>query len=316
MPSQQKRPAFLSVDCDSQLDYFRAYNLSRGPGFTDRVYAEGLPRLLDIFASVGARATFFLVGREVRKPNNRRVLRRMVEEGHELGNHTLTHLPDLPQRDPATKAFEIDEAHCAIAGATGQEPVGFRAPLYGIDPVTLDLLEERGYLYDSSVFPSAFFCLQQTVARWKAKGRNKVILPGNLMWHFAPKEPYLPDGGTVWRRGKRRIWEVPITVVPGLNLPFYGTFLLWAGTGYFRVAYAMVSRWAKTLVLQYHPMELMTLGKEGIDSRLKMLPNIKRPVPDKEEFIAACLQTMSEHFTLLPGREFLEALGCVAREVA
>ncbi|MFQ6673103.1 MAG: hypothetical protein ACE5KY_07365, partial [Candidatus Tectimicrobiota bacterium] len=164
---------------------------------------------------------------------------------------------------------------------------------------------------DSSVFPSAFIALQQAIIRFKAQDRTSHVLAGNPLWHLAPKEPYTPDGGRVWRRGRRRIWEVPVTVVPGLNLPFYGTFLLWAGMGYFRAAYAMVSRRAKSLVLQYHPMEAMTLGQEGIDPRLAMLPNITKPVRDKETFITACLRAVSEHFTLQPGREYLEALGCL-----
>ena len=306
-----RRPAFLSVDCDSQIDYFRTYNLSRSSSFADRVYTDGLPRLLDLFARAGVRATFFLVGREARKMRNLTVLRRIVEEGHEVGNHSLTHPPNFASYGPSAKAYEVDGAHSAIAEATGREPVGFRAPVYGIDRVALDLLEERGYLYDSSVFPSAFFALQQEVIRFKSRNRSSRVRAGNPLWHFAPKKPYRPDGRAVWRRGGRRIWEVPITVVPGLNLPFYGTFVLWAGMGYFKTAFSLVSLWAPSLVFQYHPMEVMTIGEDGIDPRLARLPGLSRPISDKEHFIQACLERMSKVYEFLPGREFLERTGCV-----
>lgn len=303
------RPAFLSVDCDSQVDYFRTYRLLFNSSFTDRVYTVGIPRLLDVFARVGVRATFFIVGREAKRTVNRATLRRIVEEGHEVGNHSMTHPTNFSHYGRSAKAYEIDEAHRAISEATSQEPVGFRAPIYSIDADTLDLLEERGYLYDSSVFPSAFFALQQEVIRLKSRNRSSSVIRGNPLWHFAPKGPYRPDGRVLWRRGGRRILEVPISVVPRLSLPFYGTFLLWAGMGYFRVAFSLLARWSSFLVFQYHPMEVMTVGKDGIDPRMALLPGLSKSVEEKERFIQDCLERMSCVFKLVPGREFLERSG-------
>ncbi|MEV0581713.1 polysaccharide deacetylase family protein [Nonomuraea sp. NPDC050310] len=49
-------------------------------------------RLLDLLEKHGARATFFVTGQNTR--GNHRLLRRMVQEGHEIGTHTQNH-PDL-----------------------------------------------------------------------------------------------------------------------------------------------------------------------------------------------------------------------------
>ncbi|CAA9565494.1 MAG: hypothetical protein AVDCRST_MAG19-2210, partial [uncultured Thermomicrobiales bacterium] len=51
------------------------------------------PAILDVLAAHGARATFFLLGGHV--PGNETILRRLVAEGHELGNHLLTDAPSI-----------------------------------------------------------------------------------------------------------------------------------------------------------------------------------------------------------------------------
>jgi peptidoglycan/xylan/chitin deacetylase (PgdA/CDA1 family) len=51
------------------------------------------PAILDTLAAHGARATFFLFGNRV--PGNEGIVRRLVAEGHELGNHLLTDAPSI-----------------------------------------------------------------------------------------------------------------------------------------------------------------------------------------------------------------------------
>ena len=43
---------------------------------------------------------------------------------------------------------------CWDGAGKGVRPVGFRAPGYAIDETVYTLLEERGYLYDSSLLPT------------------------------------------------------------------------------------------------------------------------------------------------------------------
>ncbi len=45
-------------------------------------------------------------------------------------------------------------AEAAIDAATGQRPVGFRGPGYSWSPTLLEVLVDRGYLYDASTLPT------------------------------------------------------------------------------------------------------------------------------------------------------------------
>lgn len=45
------------------------------------------PRILELLAKHGAKATFFCIGSRV--PGNEDILHRIVQEGHELGNHLM-----------------------------------------------------------------------------------------------------------------------------------------------------------------------------------------------------------------------------------
>lgn len=59
----------------------------------DGPHPELSPRILDLLAEHDAHATFFLMGARV--PGNEGVVRRMVREGHELGNHMMTATPSI-----------------------------------------------------------------------------------------------------------------------------------------------------------------------------------------------------------------------------
>lgn len=51
------------------------------------------PGILEVLAEQDAQATFFLIGEQV--PGNEGIVRRMVEEGHELGNHLMADAPSV-----------------------------------------------------------------------------------------------------------------------------------------------------------------------------------------------------------------------------
>lgn len=83
------------------------------------------PKVLDLLRSMGAHATFFLVGeRAVRVPE---LVRRIVEEGHELGNHTWSHR-NLWACGPRQTVGEIVEGHRVLERAAGSAPRWFRPP--------------------------------------------------------------------------------------------------------------------------------------------------------------------------------------------
>jgi len=95
--------------------------------FDDGPHPVHTPALLDILAARRARATFYVIGSLVQRYPD--LTRRIVAEGHELGNHTWTH-PTLSQLGDAGVLREIDRTQEAIWRTVGHVPVTMRPP-YG-----------------------------------------------------------------------------------------------------------------------------------------------------------------------------------------
>ncbi|MFF3209605.1 polysaccharide deacetylase family protein [Streptomyces sp. NPDC002886] len=85
------------------------------------------PGILDTLARHGVRAMFFVCGEMA--VDNKDLLRRMVAEGHVIGNHTWTH-PQLTKISRPAMASEIGRTSEVVQQAVGTAPQWFRAP-YG-----------------------------------------------------------------------------------------------------------------------------------------------------------------------------------------
>jgi peptidoglycan/xylan/chitin deacetylase (PgdA/CDA1 family) len=86
--------------------------------------------ILNLLTEGGAKATFFVLGVSI--SGNEDVLRRIVDGGHELGNHTQSHL-DPAQISDELLIEELRSAAEAIAASVGRPPRLVRPP-YGGDP--------------------------------------------------------------------------------------------------------------------------------------------------------------------------------------
>jgi peptidoglycan/xylan/chitin deacetylase (PgdA/CDA1 family) len=124
------------------------YTLVHGRGhvvaltFDDGPNALTTPRVLDLLERDHVRATFFVVGRAVLR--NPAIVRRMVRDGDEIGNHTQTHAHlnfFLTQRSIGR---EIDAAQSAIKAATGQRARYLRPPFGARDYAAIDAARRRG----------------------------------------------------------------------------------------------------------------------------------------------------------------------------
>jgi peptidoglycan-N-acetylglucosamine deacetylase len=96
--------------------------------FDDGPHPEGTPAVLEALAAGGARATFFLVGEQVRR--HPALAREIVAAGHAVAIHGDRHR-NLLRLPPAAIAADFDHAQDAIAEATGVVPRVHRPP-YGI----------------------------------------------------------------------------------------------------------------------------------------------------------------------------------------
>jgi peptidoglycan/xylan/chitin deacetylase (PgdA/CDA1 family) len=95
--------------------------------FDDGPSAEYTLRLLDLLKARHIKATFFLIGKKVQA--HPELVRRIIAEGHEVGNHTWDH-PQLSKLTDAQATDEIEKTQDAIRAACGVTPTLLRPP-YG-----------------------------------------------------------------------------------------------------------------------------------------------------------------------------------------
>jgi Predicted xylanase/chitin deacetylase len=100
--------------------------------FDDGPNAAVTPRVLDILASEHVKATFFLIGKHV--PGNEPLLRRMHDEGHEIGNHSWDH-PDFTTLTPGQMDNELATTQQVIANAGVPLPHLFRPPYGAVNDI-------------------------------------------------------------------------------------------------------------------------------------------------------------------------------------
>lgn len=101
------------------------------------------PALLDLFDKYQARATFFLIGRNVRLFPE--LTREIAARGHTIGNHTETH-PSLAFMHPRRIADQLARCDQAIESAIGRRPRWMRPPFGFRGPQLNGVVRQRGSL--------------------------------------------------------------------------------------------------------------------------------------------------------------------------
>lgn len=110
--------------------------------FDDGPDAEVTPRVLDILARHGARATFFCIGKKAeRRPD---LVGEIVARGHLVENHTYSHSNLFAFFGPRGVAREIDRAQQVLEAAGGRRPVYVRVPAGIRSPWLEPVLARRG----------------------------------------------------------------------------------------------------------------------------------------------------------------------------
>lgn len=110
-------------------------------------------RVLDILSQEKVRATFFILGWVAKR--SPQLVRDIHAAGHEVACHGLTHQTVYTQTPDVFRA-ETREAKQRLEDATVVPVRGYRAATYSITARSLwalDILEELGFRYDSSIFP-------------------------------------------------------------------------------------------------------------------------------------------------------------------
>lgn len=103
--------------------------------FDDGPHPEHTPVLLDLLAKHRVRATFYLIGQQVER--HAELVRRIVSEGHGLGNHSWSH-PHFDRLSLAEQRREIEHTERLLARFDGLARHDFRPPR-GVMPVPMVL---------------------------------------------------------------------------------------------------------------------------------------------------------------------------------
>jgi len=97
--------------------------------FDDGPDRQTTPLILDVLRRHHLKATFFVIGRQIKK--NPGLLRRIVKEGHTIGNHTYDHA-DLSDLSPKRMRLELQSTQKAVDDALGYNyPMQLMRPPYG-----------------------------------------------------------------------------------------------------------------------------------------------------------------------------------------
>jgi peptidoglycan/xylan/chitin deacetylase (PgdA/CDA1 family) len=95
--------------------------------FDDGPTDDGVDSVLPVLAAHGVHASFFVIGEAMAR--NPAATRRIVEAGHELGNHSLTHRR-MVGRSMATYRKELSQTNMLIEAAGAPRPMLVRPPYF------------------------------------------------------------------------------------------------------------------------------------------------------------------------------------------
>lgn len=101
------------------------------------------PQILDILGKYDVKATFFVIGKNVERYPD--IARRLVSEGHVLGNHTYSHPFWVPMETPRRIKAEVDQAETAIRNITGMSTDLFRPPHGWRSPWMVQMLKKNNF---------------------------------------------------------------------------------------------------------------------------------------------------------------------------
>ena len=143
----------LTFDFDALSVWFGYPNVTPAMLYRGEYGANvGVPRVLDLLGRYRLPATFFIPGHTVDSfPDEVRMIQ---DAGHEIGHHSYAHV-DPSEQTPDEERADMERAFESLA-RVGVKPLGFRSPSGDYSTATLSLIEEHGFVYDSSLMADDF----------------------------------------------------------------------------------------------------------------------------------------------------------------
>ncbi|HVE86005.1 MAG TPA: polysaccharide deacetylase family protein [Myxococcales bacterium] len=224
-----ERLACVSVDLDSLHHYCRIHGLPESElpaGAAELVHAVALPRFLELCAGRSVPLTLFAVGEDLANERCARAVQQAHRAGAEVANHSGRHDYALTRRTREQMHLDVEQGEASIQEVTGARPWGFRAPGYTLTAALYQVLQDRGYRYDSSVFPAAPYWAAKAAVMGGMRlfGRRSSAVLDTPRVLLAPRQPYRPDPSSPYARGGGAVVELPITTAGVTRFPFIGTY--------------------------------------------------------------------------------------------
>lgn len=283
--------ASVSIDLDDVPRYASIHGVRTPRGSAAHaVYDRCVPRLTEWLHAESIRATFFAIGEDLARDENRKTISGLHAGGHEIANHSHRHLYDLTQR-PAQEIYEeVEQGAAAIEAACGERPVGFRAPGYTVSDELFEALGAAGAHYDSSVFPCLTYYAAKgaALASIKLRGGRSASRMDRPAVLRAPREPYRV-GRPYWRRGDGML-ELPVGVTPW-QLPYIGTSLVLGGD---RMATLLSKQMLgrELINLELHGFDVADAAEDGLELLAPHRADLKRSAEAKLDALRAALRVI------------------------
>ena len=287
--------AVVSVDVDPVDLHLTGYGYKKVVP-DPRAYTTALARLRDVFAGVGVRATFFVIGKDAAAHAGD--LRALALEGHELASHSMTHPLPLASLPADRLCSEAEDSRLALERATGIDVLGFRAPNWDVSTRVLEALAAAGYRYDASIVPTL------------------LLIPGRYLIALKSSDPAIlaltPWPMALGRRphvrvtAKGSIAVLPVSVTPGLvRFPLYHTTRYMVSMDRFRRQLDGFARRSEPLFYPLHAVDALGLAEDSIDPRLRAHPGMNLALEAKLDLLRTSLEAIAERFESVTYQEYL-----------
>ncbi len=166
--------------------------------------------ILNLLDSHNTKATFFVLGEVAEKYPE--LIKEIYDKGHEIASHSYSHRT-LYELGKEEFREEIKKSVSILKKITGENVKGFRAPTFSINNETkwaLNILENFGFKYDSSIFPM------------------RTNLYGVPNAPLCPYRPSFEDLSKENQYNEYKILEIPLTIYKFrfIKIPVAGGFYL------------------------------------------------------------------------------------------
>ncbi len=275
----KKKTAFISLNVDSIAYATNSYPMMNDPAFT-----IAIPRIEKILDKYRSKMSVFVIGKDLENDSNVKILKELIDKGHEIGNHSYSHFQNFAFLNNQTQSNEIEHTHNLIIQKLNYTPKGFIAPGWNSNNYTIKKLVELNYSYDHSLAPSPLMFLAMIKMFFNSIfnlfSKNKVAKTYKLRDIFSRKDyarmffgkqkPYSVKN-SYFKSKDKRLWVIPLPTK--YKLSYWLTLEYVFPEFLVNYIFKIVSLGSEKFYLLIHPADF--LDKKDFEN-LENLPNLER----------------------------------------